>query len=258
MFPPFENVSQYRPGIIIWCDPSSEPNSLDMELSTRPSNAQYINRKKLDLRPCLVVAVDFDSGTIQVARLCDTMPYDTTHWVRVDTVPPIRWKVGDAWIWVGTPAVLPMLLGNSRLQHPHRDPMFSSQPVAEANLKSYRVHRKNYQSYPAPWSQPSGSNLPPHGFIPRAPYQGPGPSMQHTMATSTPYTTRPEDILYSTQSSPSATPSSHDIAVASGFTETNPNAPGWLRNPQNGWFWHANRGLFPPSFQPGYGHGSSG
>ncbi|KAJ7616582.1 hypothetical protein FB45DRAFT_873040 [Roridomyces roridus] len=113
MFPPFENVSQYRPGIVIWCD----PNSPEMELSTLPPNTPYVPRRAQDLLPCLVVAVDPESFTMQVARICDTLPSDPTKWVRVDSPPPITWKLTDAWIWVGTPAAVHMILRNSRLQH---------------------------------------------------------------------------------------------------------------------------------------------
>jgi hypothetical protein len=44
-----------------------------------------------------------------------TQPTDTTKWVKIDSPPAITWKLNDAWIWVGTPAVVPMILNNAKV-----------------------------------------------------------------------------------------------------------------------------------------------
>ncbi|KAJ7622269.1 hypothetical protein FB45DRAFT_870479 [Roridomyces roridus] len=237
MFPPFDNVSQYRPGIVIWCD----PNSPEMELSTLPPNTPYVPRRSQDLLPCLVVAVDTESFTMQVARLCDTVPSNPTKWVRVDSPPPITWKLTDAWMWVGTPATVNMILRNSRLQHPHRDEFFASPSVAKANLKNYWVHRKNYclsrgsaQGSPPPNAHLHMHNTPSHrGSSRPSRHQYPGHGAPPSRS----------DMTYSTLAP-------HPVVVPPGFTENNPNAPGWWRNPETGWFWHASQGLLPPSQMP--------
>ncbi|CAK5267092.1 unnamed protein product, partial [Mycena citricolor] len=56
----------------------------------------------------------------------------------------ITWKVPDAWIWVGTPAVIPMVLHKPRVMHPHQDPYYNGPAFARANLQSYSMHRQNY------------------------------------------------------------------------------------------------------------------
>ncbi|KAJ7110604.1 hypothetical protein C8R44DRAFT_856881, partial [Mycena epipterygia] len=141
MFQPFESAAQFYPGLILWCDPNS--NYHDMEISTHPHNPQY-DRKKAELRPCLVVSVDQTSQSIQVARFCATTPSDTRRWVRVDTPPRITWKLNDAWIWVGTPHTVAMVLNNNKVMHPHKDSYYAAPPVAAANLQNYWVHRQSY------------------------------------------------------------------------------------------------------------------
>jgi hypothetical protein len=69
MFQPFENASQFYPGLIIWCD----PNSYDMEATTLPPNTTYDRKKMRELRPCLVVAVNQATQMLQVTRLCATV-----------------------------------------------------------------------------------------------------------------------------------------------------------------------------------------
>ncbi|KAJ7209015.1 hypothetical protein B0H12DRAFT_1158216 [Mycena haematopus] len=70
MFEPFQNVSEFHPGLILWCD----PKSYDMEMTTLPPNTFYDRKSKMrELRPCLVVDVDQQLKTLQVARLCATV-----------------------------------------------------------------------------------------------------------------------------------------------------------------------------------------
>jgi hypothetical protein len=68
MFQPFDNASQFYPGLILWCD----PNCYEMEISTLAPNELYDRKKAKELRPCLVVAVNYTNNSIQVARICAT------------------------------------------------------------------------------------------------------------------------------------------------------------------------------------------
>ncbi|KAJ7450226.1 hypothetical protein FB451DRAFT_1286468 [Mycena latifolia] len=140
MFQPFENVAEFYPGLILWCD----PNCYEMELSTVVPNTPYDRKKAHELRPCLVVAVNTTTQSLQVARLCATTPIDTRRWVRVDSPPPLTWKLNDAWLWIGTPPTISMVLNNHKAMHPHKDAYYSSPPVAAANLQNYWVHRQNF------------------------------------------------------------------------------------------------------------------
>lgn len=68
MFQPFDNASQFYPGLIVWCD----PNCYEMEISTLAPDEHYDRKKARELRPCMVVAVDYSAQCIQVARFCAT------------------------------------------------------------------------------------------------------------------------------------------------------------------------------------------
>ncbi|KAJ7244040.1 hypothetical protein C8J57DRAFT_1311195 [Mycena rebaudengoi] len=140
MFQPFEDVHQFYPGLILWCD----PRSYEMDISTLPPNTPYDRRKATELRPCLVVSVDHQRQCFQVARLSASTPTDTTKWVKIDSPPSITWKLNDAWIWVGTPAVVPMVLNNPKAMHPNRDVYYSVNPVASTNLQNYWIHRQYF------------------------------------------------------------------------------------------------------------------
>ncbi|KAJ7451975.1 hypothetical protein FB451DRAFT_698857 [Mycena latifolia] len=76
MFQPFDNASQFYSGLIVWCD----PNCYEMDLSTLGPDEVYDRKKARELRPCLIVAVDYTNQTFQVARLCATTPRDTRRW----------------------------------------------------------------------------------------------------------------------------------------------------------------------------------
>ncbi|KAJ7140620.1 hypothetical protein C8R44DRAFT_846738 [Mycena epipterygia] len=258
MFQPFENASQFYPGLILWCDPDA-------------SHADMLTLKQArELRPCLVVAVNYVTQSVQVARLSSKTPSDTRRWVRVDSVPPITWKLSDAWMWVGTPPTLAMVFNNAKVMHPHKDTYYTANPVAASNLQNYWIHRQNYlrwhpagssgQGAPSPYQQGS------HNMNAMA-----GPSSQPSPGN-TIYST-PGQVNYFNQigqggnpSDPGFQPSSfyasahpqtqfasfntlsaQHVVVPAGFTETHPGSPGWWRNPETGWFWHASRGLLPPS-----------
>ncbi|KAJ6564683.1 hypothetical protein B0H19DRAFT_1374906 [Mycena capillaripes] len=278
MFQPFENVAQFYPGLILWCD----PGSYDMEATTLPPGTPFDRKKTRELRPCLVVAVNQTTQMIQVARLCATVPTDARRWVRVDTAPPITWKLPDAWIWVGTPATVKMVLHNTKAMHPHKDVYYTTSPVAAANLQNYWIHRQNYlnlgasgsagvtntyntnispyHTSPAPgstlYSTSNPNNPMQSAFNPGSPqanynqgyfgYPNSNPSMNPGMNPHThPYVNTSNMIQNQAQSSyiPLAP---QPGALPAGFTETHPSRPGWWRNPETGEFWHAERGLLPP------------
>ncbi|KAJ7183881.1 hypothetical protein C8R46DRAFT_1027523 [Mycena filopes] len=275
MFQPFENASQFFPGLILWCD----PNSYDMEVSTLPPNTPYDRKKARELRPCLVVAVNQTMHMVQVARLCATTPTDPRRWVRIDTAPTITWKLPDAWIWVGTPATVNMVLNNHKAMHPHKDTYFTTPPVSTTNLQHYWTHRQNYlanrsgaSSYPPSPSTYMPNTQPYHHSPGSTIYSSPNTQYQSTSINSNSNQFDPASAYAaSTQYAPSAmnmnmnnmnfmnmnthqqqqgaftTLAPQPVVLPAGFTETSAAAPGWFRNPHTGWFWHAARGLVPPA-----------
>ncbi|KAJ7613653.1 hypothetical protein DFH06DRAFT_144801 [Mycena polygramma] len=261
MFPPFTSPNQFYPGLIVWCD----PNCYEMDVSTLAPNELYDRKKARQLHPCLVVAVDYNNNSLQVARICATTPTDTRRWVRVDSPPGITWRLSEAWIWVGTPPTVAMILNNGKAMHPHKDTKYTSSPVAAANLQNYWVHRQNYIS----WRQMRADNAPSTSSGANTHYGQQSGYSQNTLY-STPSHGRgmypsapgnnanyfnqnqsqmPSTPSYHRQAAGFNTLSPHPVVVPPGFTETRPNAPGWWRNPETGWFWHASRGLLPPTEQ---------
>ncbi|KAJ7869520.1 hypothetical protein B0H13DRAFT_2063112 [Mycena leptocephala] len=237
MFQPFVNAAQFYPGLILWCD----PNCREMDVSTLAPSDLYDRKKARELRPCLVVAVDYTNNSFQVSRICAKTPRDTRQWVRVDTAPPIAWRLSDAWIWVGTPPTIAMVFNNSKIMHPHKDMDFSLNPIAASNLQNYWVHRQNYLN-----GQMHAHSLPSSSHSPAAAGHTTYPTA-HNMYPSVQSTSRSINHLNQMQAPAFNTLSSQPVVVPAGFTETDPNLPGWWRNPQTGWFWHASRGLLPPS-----------
>ncbi|KAF8186045.1 hypothetical protein K438DRAFT_1973418 [Mycena galopus ATCC 62051] len=234
MFQPFDNPSQFYPGLIVWCD----TNSREIDVSTLAPTDLYDRRKAREPRPCLVVA-----------------PLDTHKWVRVDTAPAITWRNtnSDAWIWVGTPPTLAMVFNEARIMHPHKEKQFISNPIAASNVQNYWVHRENYLRRSQTQSaQPSGQRVSSRHYSHRS--AGNMSSTVQNMRSSTRSISGP--VSYPNFASPSSgiysqppgfsTLCSQPVVVPMGFTETNPNSPGWWRNPETGWFWHASRGLLPP------------
>ncbi|KAJ7698337.1 hypothetical protein B0H17DRAFT_1196914 [Mycena rosella] len=274
MFPPFESAAQFFPGLVLWCD----PNCYEMDMSTLPPNTTYDRKKARELRPCVVVAVNNATQSLQVARLCATTPNDTRRWVRVDSPPALTWKLNDAWIWVGTPPIVAMVFNNHKAMHPHKDTYYSSPPVATANVQNYWIHRQNYlmrggpanasapimynssmsatQSYITPGSIMYPSN--PNAYSPVHPSTSPLAPASSSNAGTYPSTSGYLPTAYYTPASPQdfKTVSPQPVVVPAGFTERHPSAPGWWRNPATGWFWHASRGLLPPPSQSQYASGS--
>ncbi|KAJ7141611.1 hypothetical protein C8R46DRAFT_1318120 [Mycena filopes] len=260
MFQPFTSTTQFYPGLILWCD----PNSYEMDVSTLAPNELYDRKKARELRPCLVVAVNNAKLAIQVARICATTPTDTRRWVRVDSAPAITWRLSDAWIWVGTPATVDMVLNNPKVMHPHKDVQYTTDPVSSANLRNYWTHRQNYLS----WRQMRGESstsgshrrggssshshtshhAPPGHTIYATPHGGAAPPSFGAAPPAPVYhgQHQQQHPSYSPSAPAYTTLSPQPVVVPAGFTETNPNSPGWFRNPATGWFWHASRGLLPP------------
>jgi hypothetical protein len=93
-------------------------------------------------------------------------PLDTRRWVRIDSTPPILWKVPNAWIWVGDPVTISMVFNQKKIMHrvyfnrhrlspdhsrwickAHKDPYYTSNLVAASNHQNYWVHRQNYLAW---------------------------------------------------------------------------------------------------------------
>ncbi|KAJ6460833.1 hypothetical protein C8R47DRAFT_117928 [Mycena vitilis] len=113
MFEPFEDSTDFYPGLIVWCDPTCyEP------AGNLPTHAtKYDRRKSRELRPCLVISVNHSNRTFQAARLSATTPDDPSKWARIDSPPPITWKLNDAWIWVATPPTIAMIFDHPKVMH---------------------------------------------------------------------------------------------------------------------------------------------
>ncbi|KAJ7827253.1 hypothetical protein B0H14DRAFT_3144676 [Mycena olivaceomarginata] len=244
MFQPFTHPSQFYPGLIVWCD----PNCREIDASTLAPSDLYDRRKARDLRPCLVVSVDYPNNSFQVSRICATTPLDTRRWVRVDTAPAITWRraSSDAWIWIGTPPTVAMVFNDAKRMHPHKDTQFILNPIAAANVQNYWAHRTNYLN----WCQTQGTAT----HHRKAHSRG---STGNTRYPATHHTSNSGQINgfnhIASGSNHSYVPTSgfntlgsQPVVVPAGFTETNSNTPGWWRNPETGWFWHASRGVVPP------------
>ncbi|KAF7292699.1 hypothetical protein MIND_01168100 [Mycena indigotica] len=271
MFPPFTNASEFFPGLIIWClDPYETING-----PTFP-----VDVTKRDQRPCLVLAVDVQAESLQIARLCETTPTNTREWVRINTAPIITWKNADAWIWVGAPATIRMTFYRTKIMHAHRDRTYITHPVSSQNIAAYWVHRRRFLSeHPRP-SAPINTTPSTRNAIGRVgtdreypqPPASPAWSTTTQLSSSSSSSSRatspnpPQSWLDRRQSSfqlPYLTPDAHlngysgsssqamlnpssAASVPRGFTETHPARPGWFRNPENGWFWHAAMGMMEP------------
>ncbi|KAJ6537424.1 hypothetical protein DFH09DRAFT_1283598 [Mycena vulgaris] len=271
---------EFYPGLILWCD----PNCYEMDLSTLGPDEVYDRKKARELRPCLVVAVNYTAQSFQVARLCATTPRDTRRWVRIDSAPQITWRLPTAWIWVATPPTVAMVFNNAKAMHPHKDIYYTSNPVAASNLQNYWVHRQSYLSWhptkaassrhgapsasaqasssastmTSPYTQPAGSAL--YSTNPSRHHHSPA---QSTSAQPNYFSQIPQsggvasgtayppglyaDSGYEQTQAGFNTLSAQPVVVPAGFTETHPARPGWWRNPESGWFWNASRGLLPPT-----------
>ncbi|KAJ7038045.1 hypothetical protein C8F04DRAFT_1091170 [Mycena alexandri] len=268
MFEPFEDVTDFYEGLIVWCDPSCYETDCAIP---------YDRRKSRELRPCLVISVNSNTRTFQAARLSATPPSDPSHWVKIDSPPPITWKLNDAWIWVGPPPTITMIFNNAKVMHLNKDVYYSTHPVSSANLQNYWTHRQAYmarQMSPRGWSLSSGpfTNLinsdepslgpsirpstkshtypqhsisnsnsyyaePPIASARHSPpkYQQqppmyPSPNYNYATTTpTTPYYPPPQSPAFHSLSAP-------PVVVPSGFSEVR---PGLWRNPVTGELWHA-------------------
>ncbi|KAF7295923.1 hypothetical protein HMN09_01136300 [Mycena chlorophos] len=262
MFPPFSSVSEFYPGLIIWCiDP--------YELPTSSGPTYQVDTSKHDQRPCLVVAVNAQEALIQIARFSETVPFDPRQWVRIDTAPALTWKHADAWIWVGKPATVRIVLGKAKYMHPHKDTSYTNPPISTQNVDAYWTHRKRFiaatsavmpdphQSFKfSPFSPPPSSTSSSSGSP--DPSRGPTPlpvpmlGLQSGYAAGTMHPDRRQHQQFTVSPyspSPSPHPYMHHNQVYTpppGFTQTNPERQGWLRNPDTGYLWHPALGFVPP------------
>ncbi|KAJ7776016.1 hypothetical protein DFH07DRAFT_766958 [Mycena maculata] len=254
MFQPFVTASQFYAGLIVWCD----SNCYEQDITTLAPDEPYDRKKARELRPCLVVDVNYPTQSFQVARICATKPTDTRKWVRVDSLPALTWRIPDAWIWVGTPPTVTMVFNNPKVMHPHKDTTYTMGPIASANLQNYWIHRQNYINArqmgggaTATTQQGRGlsTGMTSHGnpyYTPQSSSGQVGNFNQMAIQRENVY----PDARYLSGQVPTQTAgfiSDQPVVVPAGFTETHPSSPGWWRNPETGWFWHASRGLMPPS-----------
>ncbi|KAJ7061747.1 hypothetical protein C8F01DRAFT_1083140 [Mycena amicta] len=211
MFQPFREVNEFYPGLILWCSARSR----EIELASLAAGEVYESKKARELKPHMVVDVDYTNQVILVARLCAGTPANPRRWSRIDASPPITWMVPSAWIWVGAPASVGIVLNNTRAMHPHQQAVYSTPPISTANIQSYRIRRQIYQD-----TNPMSSTV-------QSPFGG---QSGYPSSSSGAYTTlAPQPVV-----------------VPTGFTDQHPNYPGWWRNPHTGWFWSPSQGLMPP------------
>ncbi|KAJ7093827.1 hypothetical protein B0H15DRAFT_142795 [Mycena belliarum] len=116
MFQPFQSVADFYPGLIVWCDPAGL-DSIDRDPSKLGLGFLYDCKKSRDLRPCLVISVDYSAETFEAARLSASTPADPSQWAQIDSPPPITWKLNDAWIWIGELPTIPMVFDNAKVMH---------------------------------------------------------------------------------------------------------------------------------------------
>nr|GAT58091.1 predicted protein [Mycena chlorophos] len=143
MFPPFQNVTEFYPGLFLWCDPLCFGRSLASALWQAGEKPSFRSR---DLRPCLVISVDTSNWTFTAAPLSATEPADRDGWIRIDTYPVLTWKLNNAWLWVGPPPVIAMSFNQPKFMHPNKDVYYSAEPILSTNLKHYWVHRHTYEA----------------------------------------------------------------------------------------------------------------
>ncbi|KAJ7048043.1 hypothetical protein C8F01DRAFT_1198350, partial [Mycena amicta] len=310
MFKPFESVSEFYPGLFLWCDPHCFGRTICSTLWNAAGDRKLSSR---DLRPCLVVDLDTVNLTFTAAPLSATKPPgpQCEGWIRIDNPPLLTWKLNDAWLWVGTPPVISMIFQEAKIMHrestspPSHTPSWSSNlllwppankdvyysvaPVSTTNLNHYWTHRTAYiertrcqgmdsifahryrvrSSSSTPTSSPalssassssfaSSSSAPPQ-YSPQA---QPPPAYADTFHQMPPIAltapTQFPSIYHHSSSGRRASRlqthfdfdshSPEPVVVPEGFTEAQGVSgwPGWWRNPQTGWFWHANHGLVAP------------
>ncbi|KAJ7073043.1 hypothetical protein C8F01DRAFT_1300948 [Mycena amicta] len=211
MFQPFRDVNEFYPGLILWCNARSR----EIEHASLAAGEVCDSKRARELKPHMVVDVDYANEAILVARLCAGTPANTRRWSRIDASPPITWAVPNAWIWVGAPASVGIVLNNTRAMHPHQQAVYSTPPISTANIQSYRIRRQIYQD-----TNPISSTVPSPS----------GGQLAYPSTSSAAYTTlAPQPVV-----------------VPTGFTDQHPNYPGWWRNPHTGWFWSPSQGMMPP------------
>ncbi|KAF7344370.1 hypothetical protein MSAN_01918000 [Mycena sanguinolenta] len=251
MFAPFTDATDFYPGLIVWCDPACYESDL-----WQPGPRE---KKSRELRPCLIISVNYNTRTFQGARLSATTPADPSQWAKIDSPPVITWKLNNAFIWVGTPPTISMIFDDVKVMHPHKDPYYSTHPVSTANLQNYWMHRQmrarsstkhTYQEHnnkfddraAAPFVSPPHRHAPPRAQEQGPTYASPLSAFNHSATVYFQPQATHQSAALSTIS-----PRPPMIGPPPGFTETREGYPGWLRNPSTGWFWNASCGLMPPS-----------
>ncbi|KAJ6571000.1 hypothetical protein DFH09DRAFT_1153525 [Mycena vulgaris] len=283
MFQPFESVTDFYPGLIVWCD----PHCYEIDISMLAPGTPYDRKKSRELRPALVTSVNYNDQTFQAARLSASTPSDPSRWAKIDSPPPITWKLNDAWIWIAAPPTIAMVFNNAKIMHRksalHED---VAGVQAQGNQRT-GIFTTAPTPSPEPTSRTIGCTATPTSIGRRTVCpidihliptnsEDPAASIKHStkrtyqqnsVSNSSPYCIQPpatavvyanaqqeppkngyfKSSCYQPQAAAFNTLSPHPVVVPPGFTETRQSSPGWWRNPQTGWLWHASRGLLPPS-----------
>ncbi|KAJ6562545.1 hypothetical protein B0H19DRAFT_1144923 [Mycena capillaripes] len=176
MFEPFEDVRDFYPGLIVWCDPTCYETDF---FGGHSPLSKYDRKKSRELRPCMVISVNPNSQTFQAARLSATtvsllskeIDSLTTHVCSRPTRPSgsestarlrllgsstmpgygLRTPPQSPWFST-TPRSCIVSLGPLSMHRvcsgvgisANRDAYYSAGPVATTNLQNYWVHRQAY------------------------------------------------------------------------------------------------------------------
>ncbi|KAJ7439050.1 hypothetical protein B0H11DRAFT_2293574 [Mycena galericulata] len=135
---PFRFSTEFRAGQIIWCD-HGDPD-IDRTAQSDFHTVQSTGKS----RPCLVVHVDYQEGTLSLAPFTTFSHPTHPAWVNVKDDPPITPHGRSKFIWVGKPAKTQMILENPDLMDmPPVNPC-SFPPISDTNLQNYREKRNAY------------------------------------------------------------------------------------------------------------------
>ncbi|KAJ7075583.1 hypothetical protein B0H15DRAFT_1010387 [Mycena belliarum] len=144
----FQSEEDFFVGQILWCDHG------DREIIDASSRSNYWDSGSGTwgkIRPCLVVAVQMDSATIDVAPFSSfSAEIDSPHrwhpgWMPLDDpVFPIHRK-GSKSIWMGGPRSVDMLLDDDKMYQTTTDMNHSKQPYVAMNITHYRERREAYK-----------------------------------------------------------------------------------------------------------------
>ncbi|KAJ7624594.1 hypothetical protein FB45DRAFT_1030728 [Roridomyces roridus] len=232
IFKPFEDSSQFYPGLVVWCDPNCP--DMDITLPQPASDHHQSSTIGRELKPCLVVSVDRAAQTFRVAHISAQKPIDTRQWVQVGSNPRMKWRMKNAWMWVGEPPSVAMIFNDLRAQHPHMDEAYNNDALSTSNLSNYWVHRQNHiLAQQTSAAAAAGKSIQVCVMRPGLNVLLYGQSLELAELP---------NMAMDAGSHLDPDPARENPV---GFTEQHP-LQGWWRNPATGWWWHAQRGFRAP------------